>query len=202
MTRLRYEDRVFPPHWRRSPTTKMTFGTMHTQLARHSLIPTRVAISKQSNYPMEETYSILISEVTELLIRDHTSRITPAGVSSRGALLLREAEPKAAWMDKLTTNKVTSKRAVLSLYSEREERLVCILLTSQGDGRNLGPWGFPSSPGRRMRTRMSFPMTEISPISHEERSERERGSSVDVCLFVPGDCLSNRTISYPFEVAV
>lgn len=42
---------------------------------------------------------MLISEVTELLIRDHTSRITPAGVSSRGALLLREAEPKAAWMD-------------------------------------------------------------------------------------------------------
>jgi len=44
---------------------------------------------------------MLISEVTELLIRDHTSRTTPAGVSSRGALLLREAEPKAAWMDLL-----------------------------------------------------------------------------------------------------
>jgi hypothetical protein len=70
----------------------MTFGTMHSQLARHSLTQTRVAISKQSNYPIEETYSMLISEVTELLIRDHTSRTTPAGVSSRGALLLREAD--------------------------------------------------------------------------------------------------------------
>ena len=77
----------------------MTFGTMHSQLARHSPTQTRVAIGKQSSYPIERTYPMLISEVTELLIRDHTSRTTPAGVSSRGALLLREAEPKAAWMD-------------------------------------------------------------------------------------------------------
>lgn len=48
---------------------------------------------------------MLISEVTELLIRDYTSRTTPAGVSSRGALLLREAEPKAAWLDIYNNNK-------------------------------------------------------------------------------------------------
>ena len=42
-------------------------------------------------------------------IRDHTSRTTPAGVSSRGASLFREAEPKAAWMDNKSILKVGKK---------------------------------------------------------------------------------------------
>lgn len=102
--------------------------------------------------------SMLISEVTELLIRDHTSRTTPAGVSSRGALLFREAEPKAAWMDiqqrdwRRSTQTLCWSTTLYRLFVEASsflfgDRRVCSHDTPHGQSTGLSSWTKGASNG-------------------------------------------------------